>query len=240
MSSAGLISTVEYIIFASNFTDDSFFCGGLPVHYRYNAINMPSVKNQKLKGPTAPATPGQKPTALLMFEFAVHLPPDSVVVDAFAGTGSTSVAAVLSGHSSVAFERDPDAFDVFTSRLNAFGGDFHVGQYKCAEAVQANRDFMTYLARTPAARPVTENTKVPVELPLPWLSPVPPDRKKKKRSVVEAVVPVVDLVGGKVAPPATPLPAAAVTPANKTPTPQGTSSVALAPAVDEIVPVEED
>ena len=53
MSSAGLISTVEYIIFASNFTDDSFFCGGLPVHYRYNAINMPSVKNQKLKGPTA-------------------------------------------------------------------------------------------------------------------------------------------------------------------------------------------
>ena len=114
-------------------------------------------------------------------------------------------------------------------------------QYKCAEAVQANRDFMTYLARTHAPRPVTENAKVPVDLPLSWLSPLPPDRKKKKRSVAEAVVPVVDLVGGsEVAPPATPLPAAAVTPANITPSPRETPLVALAAPVDEIVPVEED
>ena len=60
--------------------------------------------------------PTQKPVALLETIVRGYCPPDGVVLDPYAGSGSTAVAARAAGRRAVAFEVDPSYFAMAAAR----------------------------------------------------------------------------------------------------------------------------
>ena len=72
--------------------------------------------------PPVPSTnrfhPCQKPVELLERLVCVSCKPDGVVLDPFAGSGSTGVAAVRQGRNFIGIERDPDYFAIAQKRLD--------------------------------------------------------------------------------------------------------------------------
>lgn len=63
--------------------------------------------------------PTEKPTALLEYLIARHAPSDGAVLDLFAGTGSTLVAAAMAGRPAVGIELDEQYCEIAAIRLEA-------------------------------------------------------------------------------------------------------------------------
>lgn len=64
--------------------------------------------------------PTQKPIALLRAILSQYAEPDSLIVDPFAGSGSTLIAAHSLGCKSIGSELDPDIFSRAQKRISAF------------------------------------------------------------------------------------------------------------------------
>lgn len=67
--------------------------------------------------------PTVKPVALMRWLVRMVTPPDGVVLDPFAGTGTTGEAAVLEGHRAVLIERDDAYVEDIRKRLQKIDVD---------------------------------------------------------------------------------------------------------------------
>jgi len=79
-----------------------------------DVINIPSLNNMAKE---RVGWPTQKPLALLDLLVRACCPPDGVVFDPCAGSGTTLVAAFRSGRHSIGVDRSPDALEIIRSRL---------------------------------------------------------------------------------------------------------------------------
>ena len=61
--------------------------------------------------------PTVKPTALMRWLVRLITPPDGVVLDPFAGSGSTGKAAILEGFDFIGIELDPDYYEIAKRRI---------------------------------------------------------------------------------------------------------------------------
>ena len=61
--------------------------------------------------------PTVKPTALMRYLIRLITPPGGVVLDPFAGSGSTGKGAVLDGYSFIGCEIDPDYYEIARRRI---------------------------------------------------------------------------------------------------------------------------
>jgi site-specific DNA-methyltransferase (adenine-specific) len=62
----------------------------------------------------------QKPLGILSRIVAVHTDPGAVVLDFFAGSGTTGEAAALAGRGFVLVDQNPEAADIMARRLAAY------------------------------------------------------------------------------------------------------------------------
>jgi len=69
------------------------------------------------------AHPCVKPLELMRWLVRLVTPPDAVVLDPFAGSGSTGAAAVLEGRRFLGIEREPDYVDIACARLTHWAHD---------------------------------------------------------------------------------------------------------------------
>jgi site-specific DNA-methyltransferase (adenine-specific) len=60
-----------------------------------------------------------KPTALLSWMARLICPPGGVILDCFAGTGSTGQAARAEGFRAILIENDPESIPLIVARLDA-------------------------------------------------------------------------------------------------------------------------
>lgn len=70
----------------------------------------------------SPLHPAQKPTALLIRAIENSSPTGALVLDVFAGSGSSLIAAERAGRSWAGVELDPAYCDVIAARWAAFTG----------------------------------------------------------------------------------------------------------------------
>jgi hypothetical protein len=82
--------------------------------FRYEA-KAPASERPKL--PDGTAWPTVKPLALMRWLVRLVTPPNGVVLDPFAGTGTTGEAALIEGFRSVLVERDPVAVELIKTRF---------------------------------------------------------------------------------------------------------------------------
>lgn len=82
--------------------------------FRYEA-KAPASERPKL--PDGTAWPTVKPLALMRWLVRLVTPPNGVVLDPFAGTGTTGEAALIEGFRSVLVERDPAAVELIKTRF---------------------------------------------------------------------------------------------------------------------------
>ena len=90
----------------------SIISDGEDEEFRYFALspNSPSLRSEKV------AHPNQKPLALMRW-LLNKLPANSIILDPFAGSGSTLVAAIAEGMSGIGIERDPEYHDIAQRRI---------------------------------------------------------------------------------------------------------------------------
>jgi adenine-specific DNA-methyltransferase len=93
--------------------------GNRPVSYRRRAVitidRLPSGKN---------IHPTEKPVALLELLIEMSTEKGDLVVDPYAGSGSTIWAAQRTGRKAIGIERDPDYAEAANERLSALGFNF--------------------------------------------------------------------------------------------------------------------
>ena len=63
--------------------------------------------------------PTVKPVALLRYLCRLITPHNGVILDPYAGSGSTGIAAVREGFNCILIERDPEYFDIACRRIEA-------------------------------------------------------------------------------------------------------------------------
>lgn len=78
------------------------------------SINFQKVQPRKNYHPTV------KPINLLTYLVRMITPPDGVVLDAYMGSGSTGIAALLEGFNFVGMEMDEDYFNIAEARINNY------------------------------------------------------------------------------------------------------------------------
>lgn len=83
--------------------------------FRWEA-KAPSATRPKVNGKQHPTV---KPVQLLRFFARLSCPPGGVILDCFAGTGTTGQAARAEGFPAILIEQDPDAIDMIRARLDA-------------------------------------------------------------------------------------------------------------------------
>jgi site-specific DNA-methyltransferase (adenine-specific) len=74
-------------------------------------------RNAGLPEGTRSGHPTVKPTALLRHLVRLVTPPEGVVLDCFAGSGSTGKAAMLEGFRFVGIEKDPEYVEIARARI---------------------------------------------------------------------------------------------------------------------------
>ena len=101
-------------------------CGGLPIRQTTGGggINDPNGddvcgKYGSVKAPARNHHPTVKPTALMRYLCRLVTPPGGVVLDPFAGSGSTGKAAILEGFQFVGIEREAEYVEIARARINA-------------------------------------------------------------------------------------------------------------------------
>ena len=68
-------------------------------------------------GPERTGYPTQKPLGILKRIIAVHSQPGDIVLDFFAGSGTTGDAALQLGRKAILIDKNPDAIDVIENRI---------------------------------------------------------------------------------------------------------------------------
>jgi DNA modification methylase len=76
---------------------------------------------------TAPAHPTIKPVTLMRYLLRLVTPPGGVILDPFAGSGTTGIAAVLEGAQFIGIERDPAFVAVAEARIAHWKGETYGG-----------------------------------------------------------------------------------------------------------------
>ena len=82
--------------------------------FRYEAK---AAAHERPKLPDGTAWPTVKPVDLMSWLVRLITPPGGVVLDPFAGTGSTGEACLVEGFRCVLIERDPVAVELMRTRL---------------------------------------------------------------------------------------------------------------------------
>jgi site-specific DNA-methyltransferase (adenine-specific) len=67
--------------------------------------------------PERTGVPAQKPVALMERIIAASCPPDGVVLDCFAGSGTTGVACMRLARASIVIDRDKSSLDIARGRF---------------------------------------------------------------------------------------------------------------------------
>jgi DNA modification methylase len=67
--------------------------------------------------PEASVHPTQKPEMLMCYLLKMYSNPDDLILDPFAGSASTGVAAIRMGRRFIGIEREPKYFDIACQRL---------------------------------------------------------------------------------------------------------------------------
>lgn len=87
--------------------------------YLHRAIDCPPTRSMENLG-RGPAHPTQKPISLMRWAMErAKVPAGGLVVDPYMGSGTTGVAAILSGRRFVGVERDARYFDTACERIGA-------------------------------------------------------------------------------------------------------------------------
>lgn len=94
----------ENIIYMNNTIESSYKTGS------------GNLRNTKMKN----NHPTVKPINLLTYLVRMITPPDGVVLDAYMGSGSTGIAALLEGFNFVGMEMDEDYFNIAEARINNY------------------------------------------------------------------------------------------------------------------------
>lgn len=85
--------------------------------FRYEAKAAVAERNRGLTLATRNGHPTVKPLDLMRWLVRLVTPPGGLVLDPFAGSGTTLVAAKLEGFRAIGIERDPEAVDICWRRL---------------------------------------------------------------------------------------------------------------------------
>lgn len=101
------MSDIEYIVFIRD--KGTFFRGKGCAFDDYRKWFLKTCKKQ--------LHPAEKPTELLARFIRVSCKKDSVVLDAFMGSGSTGVAALENGCRFIGIEKDEDYFELASKRI---------------------------------------------------------------------------------------------------------------------------
>lgn len=92
------------------------FTAGSPKYYD---LGTPNVIQAKRVAPDDREHESQKPTSLLQRLIRVVTPPDGVILDPFAGSASTAVAAIAESRKFIGVERDEAHFATACERIDA-------------------------------------------------------------------------------------------------------------------------
>ena len=65
--------------------------------------------------------PTVKPLALMKYLVRLVTPPEGLILDPFAGSGTTLLAAVQEGFSAIGIEREPEYCEIIRQRMEAAG-----------------------------------------------------------------------------------------------------------------------
>lgn len=106
-------ASAEYIVYATN--------GPAPQGVETSPANVLSCKNDRERGHIA-----QKPENVMLWTLQV-VPPSSLVLDPFAGSGSTLVAARRAGHTAIGIEVDERYCEIAAKRLEAMDAPLFSG-----------------------------------------------------------------------------------------------------------------
>jgi site-specific DNA-methyltransferase (adenine-specific) len=79
-----------------------------------DSINFQKVQPRKNNHPTV------KPINLLTYLVRMITPPNGVVLDAYMGSGSTGIAALLEGFKFIGMEMDEEYFNIAEARINNY------------------------------------------------------------------------------------------------------------------------
>lgn len=100
------------------------FAKGKPSYYRKNGKNVIDAK----KPPTNRRHhPTEKPLDLMTELISVVTPPGGIILDPFAGSGSTLVAAKQGGYNYIGIEKESEYIEIARKRLEEVGREEHVG-----------------------------------------------------------------------------------------------------------------
>ena len=99
----------------------SIFVGKKWLEVGYNPKDVWSVTRLHRQDPERENHPTQKPLEIIERMVLASAPPDGLVLDPFAGSGTTAVAALGQGRRFLGFELNPDYFAMAERRIARFG-----------------------------------------------------------------------------------------------------------------------
>lgn len=103
----------EYIIYAAKSKHSKFYFNGETAFQQGNIISYPRI-NLNITGSTDDTRrihPNQKPVPMLRRLIQTHCPPGGIVLDPFAGSNSTAIAAWQEKRHYITFEKQPEYYD---------------------------------------------------------------------------------------------------------------------------------
>lgn len=106
------IDTIPYLAPAL-VDDEKASRGKVPTDVWWNTI-VPTKSKERDAGMGYPT---QKPMAILERIVLVHSNPNDIIIDFFAGTGTTGIAAIKHGRKAILIDNNPDAYKVMISRF---------------------------------------------------------------------------------------------------------------------------
>lgn len=95
------------------------FTNGAPEYHNRSVANVVKARRVTAKEREHQT---QKPVDLMCQLVSVVCPPDGIVLDPFMGSGTTGVAAIMSGRKFIGIERDPEYFEIACRRLSDAAG----------------------------------------------------------------------------------------------------------------------
>lgn len=105
-------STECWIYFINNAGSGTFNNGGKAIHDFFESSVCPMSEKKYGKHPT------QKPLSIMKYLIEIVTNPDDIVLDPFMGSGSTCVAAALTGRRYIGIELSEEYYHIASERIN--------------------------------------------------------------------------------------------------------------------------
>ncbi|MGZ8924296.1 MAG: DNA-methyltransferase [Nitrososphaeraceae archaeon] len=81
-------------------------------------VDIPNIMDiKKPRGEDVSSHPTQKPVSLMLWLISLVTKPDDIILDCFAGSGTTAVAALMLKRNIILIEQNPEFVDIIKSRL---------------------------------------------------------------------------------------------------------------------------